>query len=239
VPLFDPDPRNFPAAPVGASTSRPTRLLLIVGIRLYREALLWLLRRRVSVHVVGAAADIPTGLEQLRDLRPDVALLDLALPDALWLVRTVSAAGVPTSFIGIGIGETEHEVIQCTEAGLAAFVSEHDSTANLVATIQGVVRGEMPCSPRVAAILRRRVAALGPQPLDSPGVHLTPREFEVLCLIEEGLSNREIASRLCIEISTVKNHLHNAFEKLHVRGRGEAAARMRDVIAGPRSLRRG
>jgi len=239
VPSFEPRPRKVPAAPVSPSTSRPTRLLLVVGIRLYREALRRLLQRRIDVDVVSAAADITNGLEQVRDLRPDVALIDLALPDALWLVRTVSAAGALTSFIGIGIRETEHEVIQCAEAGLAAFVSDEDSAADLVAAIHGVVRGEMPCSPRVAAILRRRVAALGPQGLDSPGGHLTPREFDVLCLIEEGLSNREIASRLCIEISTVKNHLHSAFEKLHVRRRGEAAARMRDVVAGPRSLRRG
>jgi DNA-binding NarL/FixJ family response regulator len=84
------------------------------------------------------------------------------------------------------------------------------------------------CSPRLAATLLRRVAVLAADRAQ-PRVEarLTARELEIVELIDEGLSNKEIASRLCIEVPTVKNHVHNILEKLDVRGRAEAAARVR------------
>ena len=91
------------------------------------------------------------------------------------------------------------------------------------------MRGEAACSPRVAAALLRRVADRGARArrLDGEFAPLTSRERQIVALIDEGLSNKEIAARLCIELSTVKNHVHNLLEKLGARGRGEAAARVR------------
>jgi DNA-binding NarL/FixJ family response regulator len=88
----------------------------------------------------------------------------------------------------------------------------------------------MLCSPRVAAILRRRVAtlasALGTQHYGLSRGRLTARELDIMALVEDGLTNREIAEHLSIEVSTVKNHLRNIFDKLHVRHRAEAVARL-------------
>jgi DNA-binding NarL/FixJ family response regulator len=95
-----------------------------------------------------------------------------------------------------------------------------------------VTRGEFLCSPGTAATLLRRVAALAAERHTADnGARLTPREQQVVRLIDEGLSNKEIARRLSIEVRTVKNHVHSILEKLQVRRRGEAAARMRAVGA--------
>jgi DNA-binding NarL/FixJ family response regulator len=95
----------------------------------------------------------------------------------------------------------------------------------LVATLESATRGEALFSPRMAASLLRRVAALAAtQPSPSAQVRLTPRERDIMRLLDEGLSNKEIAQRLGIEVATVKNHVHNILEKLQVHRRGEAAA---------------
>jgi len=93
------------------------------------------------------------------------------------------------------------------------------------------VRGEAVCSPRVAGALLRRIAALATDGRsDRVPAHLTKREREIMGLIDEGLSNKEIAKRLRIEVATVKNHVHNILEKLQVHRRGEAAARVRAAL---------
>ena len=91
-----------------------------------------------------------------------------------------------------------------------------------------VLSHELPCSPGVAGALLRRVAALAAERRGECGLErLTAREVEVLRLIERGLANREIAAQLCIELRTVKNHVHRILEKLGVDRRGQAAALMR------------
>ena len=106
---------------------------------------------------------------------------------------------------------------------------------DLTSTIISVTRGELLCSPRVAATLLRRVGALAngaraPHALRG----LTFREREVLDLIDGGLSNKEIAVRLHIEVATVKNHVHNLLEKLHVTSRAQAAAQLGPRTSGHR-----
>jgi DNA-binding NarL/FixJ family response regulator len=100
--------------------------------------------------------------------------------------------------------------------------------ADLRATLAGVMRGETICPPSVVAALVRHIAdraGEGRDPVEDG--HLTSREREVLVLIEQGLTNKEIARRLGIEERTVKNHVHHVLDKLRVRHRGEAAARLR------------
>jgi DNA-binding NarL/FixJ family response regulator len=99
---------------------------------------------------------------------------------------------------------------------------------DLVATIESASRGELRCSAKIAAALLRRVADLATErDISKTNARLTRREQENACLVEEGLSNKEIAARLFIEVATVKNHVHNILEKLQVRTRGEAAAAVR------------
>jgi DNA-binding NarL/FixJ family response regulator len=102
-----------------------------------------------------------------------------------------------------------------------------------VRVLESVACGESRCSARTAAALLRRVAVLSAQ-REPPGPPdgLTPRERQIAGLIAQCRSNKEIARELCIEISTVKNHVHRILEKLGVRGRAEAAARVRANLPG-------
>jgi two-component system, NarL family, nitrate/nitrite response regulator NarL len=126
------------------------------------------------------------------------------------------------------VPETEDDVIPCVEAGAAACLARETPFTELVATIEHVVSGESVASPRVTAMLLQRLATLSTERANGHEEQLTLREREIVALIDEGLSNKEIAERLYIELPTVKNHVHNILEKLHVRRRYEAAARMRE-----------
>jgi two-component system nitrate/nitrite response regulator NarL len=103
-------------------------------------------------------------------------------------------------------------------------VTQDASLDDLAGTIRGVLRGELRCPPRIAATLFKRVAALAAPGRPALATVLTAREREVLAVLDEGLSNKQIAARLCIEIATVKNHVHHILEKLQVASRSEATA---------------
>jgi DNA-binding NarL/FixJ family response regulator len=138
--------------------------------------------------------------------------------------------------IALSVEETDEELIACAEAGVAGFVRRDAAFDELTTTISSVVRGELPCSPQTAAILLRRIAQLAAERRRvTVTARLTPREREIVRLIDDGLSNKEIAGRLHIELATVKNHVHNILEKLQVHGRLEAAAHLRgDATSGGR-----
>jgi two-component system, NarL family, nitrate/nitrite response regulator NarL len=204
------------------------RVLMVAHIRLYREGLADMLREEPRIDVVGTASGADEAVAALREQEPDVVLLDMAIPDNVWLVRALVAAVPGTKVVALAVPEVEREVLACAEAGVAGYVTREGSIEDVVAAVESVARGEMLCSPRMAATLLQRVATLAlersPQSIES---RLTRREIEILDLIDQGLSNKEIARRLTIELSTVKNHVHNVLEKLHVSRRSEAAARVR------------
>jgi DNA-binding NarL/FixJ family response regulator len=131
--------------------------------------------------------------------------------------------------IAFAVSEIEDDLIACIEAGIAGFVTRDASIDDLAQSIMNALRDEVICPPRIAGLLFKRVAALSEA--GTPNVQmLTRREREIAELLNEGLSNKEIARNLRIGSATVKNHVHNILEKLHVRRRGEAAARLRGAL---------
>jgi DNA-binding NarL/FixJ family response regulator len=188
-----------------------------------------------EIDVIGVFGDGNETLARLRELRPSVILLDTTFSGSMDLLRAV-VREVPDSYtVALALGETESEIIDWAEAGVSGYVTRDASIAELVMVIERVTRGEVLCSPRVAGSLFRRVSALASEGrTTSPPARLTAREWEIVELINEGLSNKEIAARLVIELATVKNHVHNILAKLNVARRGEAAARLR-AGAAPRA----
>jgi two-component system nitrate/nitrite response regulator NarL len=207
------------------------RVLVVAGTRLYREGLATYLAGADALTVVGTAGDAADAIARVRELRPDVVLLDVALAGDVTELRTIVAAEPGARVVAFGIVESEEAVIACAEAGVAGYVGREASMPQLVEVLEGARRSELVCSPRVAATLLRRVGALARErePGHESPERLTSRETQIVALVDEGLSNKEIARRLGIELSTVKNHVHNVIEKLHVSGRSEAAARVRSL----------
>jgi DNA-binding NarL/FixJ family response regulator len=200
------------------------RALVASDIRLYREGLAAGLAGS-RVEVAGTAADAASTVELARSLAPDVVLVDLVMAGWEDAVRTVAGGA---RVVVLGVREVEDEVIACAEAGVAGYVTREASLEELTDVVEGVARGESPCSPRISALLLRRVAETAGRRREAPSAErLTRREAEIVGLIDEGLSNKQIAGRLSIELATVKNHVHSILEKLQVERRAEAAARVR------------
>jgi two-component system nitrate/nitrite response regulator NarL len=212
-----------------AVTRQPDRAIttvVVTDIRLYREGIARALELDERIRVVGTARDGRTAFEQVSCSPVDIVLIDLAMPGALGAIRALGDASVDARVVALALRETEAQVIAGAEAGVSGWVSAEASLDELVATMQSVMRGEVPCSPRLAATLLNRVGALASERKDSIDRQLTSREREVAELINEGLTNKEIGDRLYVEESTVKNHVHSILKKLRVRRRYDVAGRV-------------
>jgi two-component system, NarL family, nitrate/nitrite response regulator NarL len=214
-------------------------VIIVSDTRLYREGLALSLASVDRVVVVGVAGSVASALTCIEEKIPDVALLDFAMPDALALPHAIAAAQVRVKVVAFSVTETEDEVCECAEAGIAGYVARNGSKEDLIAAIENAVRGEVHCPPRVAASLFHRLAAhvqtTRQRPPEAP---LTGREQDVIALIDRGLSNKEIARQLKISLPTVKNHVHNILEKLQVSRRGAAAALLREAALARATTRR-
>lgn len=191
---------------------------VVARVRLYREGLVLVLRNRCGVTVTGSAGAGPEAVELIGTTRPSVAIVDAALILGDGLLPLLRRAHPALRVVAFGVRDEESEIIACAEAGVAGYVSSEAAAADLSAVLDAVGRDELTCSPFVAGTLLRRVAALaghGPHPA-SP---LTGREAEVLRLVEQGLMNKQIARRLGISLSTVKNHVHRILQKQAVPSR--------------------
>lgn len=206
---------------------RPGRVLIVTDVRLYRDGVAAALSTHPTLGVRATAASSAHTLAVTREEAPDLVLLDATIPGALDVARTIRSLPGPPKVLVLAVGEEEDELLPFIEAGAAGYVAREGSLDDLIAAVGSVQRGEMLCSPRVAATLGRRLASRVAADAPSTRVTMTAREAQVLQLLERGLSNKEIAAALSIGVATVKNHIHSILDKLHVHRRGEAAARSR------------
>jgi two-component system nitrate/nitrite response regulator NarL len=221
------------------ASGQQSRIIIISDARLYREGLALSLSTNDHVVVVGIADTLASAMTCIEENSPDVALLDIAMRDALTLPDAVAAVRVPVKIVAFSVAETDDEICACAEAGIVGYVARNGSKEDLVAAVENAVRGEVVCSPRVTASLFQRLAVrvrTTGQP--GPEATLTGREREIITHIDRGLSNKEIARQLKISTPTVKNHVHNILEKLQVRRRGAAAAVLREAATARATLRR-
>jgi two-component system nitrate/nitrite response regulator NarL len=203
-------------------------VLIVSDVLLYREGVASGLSRS-GVLIVASTANCDEALRAITDLGPDAVLLDVSSPEALQAARQIRLAAPGILIIGFGIMGGESRELACAEAGLVGFVGHDGTIDELVATVQSAFRGEVRCSPRLAALLCHRITTLYEGRTDLP-VRLTRREREISCLITDGLSNKEIACELKLGPATVKNHVHNILEKLKVTRRAAVSARLRLTI---------
>jgi DNA-binding NarL/FixJ family response regulator len=203
------------------------RVAIIADTRLYREGLTLALQRGGALSVVASWATMAAALAALPANPSDVVLLDMATPGALDQARDLVRAS-PAKVVALGVADTEHDLVSCAGAGVTGYVLREASLDDLIGCLTSVARGEVSCSPRLAAAILRHVEAIAARSATSfRRLTMTRREQTVLELVDQGMSNREIALRLTIEVTTVKEHIHNILEKLGVKRRGEAAALFR------------
>lgn len=219
-----------------ALTSASSTLMsvaVLCDVRVYGRGLALLLQKHRAFNLV---LEGPCGLDvlrQLSDLKPDVVLVDATALCDTSLFHQILEAAPSTSVVACGVIDQD-QALHCAELGVAAFLPADADSGELADAVMGVASGEFRCSPRVAALLLKRVSSLHRgDTLEVPReTRLTARERSVLALIEGGLSNKEIAEKLGIEVSTVKNHVHHILEKLHASRRQHAAARFRRSLRG-------
>jgi DNA-binding NarL/FixJ family response regulator len=203
---------------------RPIRVLLVDDHGVVRRGLRGYLELLDDIEIVGEAENGRLGVEAARELRPDVVLMDLLMPEMDGIAATAAIrAELPgvevvalTSFV------EEARVTAALEAGAAGFILKDADADDIAEAIRAAHRGEVHLDPAVASIVARRVreqatAATGG---DEP---LTSREHEVLGLVARGLSNREIATRLAITERTARTHVSNILGKLGLASRTQAA----------------
>jgi DNA-binding NarL/FixJ family response regulator len=209
------------------------RVLLVDDQALFREALATLLATRDEVDVVGEAGDCAEALRRAAELAPDVVLMDLRMPvlDGVAATRRLRIEQPGVRVIALTTFDDDEDVFAALRAGAVGYLLKDVSSAKLVEAVQAAARGETVLQPSVAVKVVARVARLSdtaptsrPQPLVDP---LSHRELEVLRLLADGRSNREIAGALFLAEGTVKNHVTNVLAKLGARDRTQAALRAR------------
>ena len=218
----------MPSTPIHPGSPQTVRVMVLADVRLYREGLTRLLAGQEGLTVVGVAPVTEDSLLRVPTEHVDVVLIEGATACETSVVRDLARLAPEAKVVAYGVVDEDRQALRCAEVGVAAFVTGEATGEQLIGAILGVGRGEFSCSPRIAALLLRRVRALsqGVAP-DVPHARLTPRERAIGALVADGLSNKEIAVGLGIELCTVKNHVHHILEKLHVSRRTQAAAQFR------------
>ena len=210
-----------------AITTKLVLVFVICPIRLYCDALVKILNRQAGMAALGSIETGDVLMSSLDAAAPDTVLLDIGPPEALPFAARLVRARPNSRILGFGVDDVPLKVIACAEAGLCGYVPSQASVAELACAARRVALGDTVCSAGMADKLFRhlRSAALR-VPLCPADTTLTARQRQVLALIREGLSNKQIAQRLSLGPSTVKNHVHGLLSRLQVGRRSEAAARI-------------
>jgi two-component system nitrate/nitrite response regulator NarL len=209
-------------------------IVLIAPVRAYRDAVASVITAEPELQIVGQAATGAEALACMAPPQPTVALLDFGIDNAIAVLGSLRRTAPTTRLIAVGIGSgpTHAEaVVRAAEVGVSAFVDSDQPLSDVLEAVRLAVRGESPCSPRIAALLLQALQRRPAPPVMPGGKHpirpappaLTPRESLVAELAARGLTNRQIAARLVVGESTVKTHMHAALGKLGLKSRAELA----------------
>ncbi len=208
----------------------PIRLLLVDDHALVRKGLAALLATDSEFRVVGEARDGLEALKKVAELKPDVVLMDISMPGmgGLEATRRICKSLSSTKVVILTVSEEDHDLFDAIKAGASGYLLKKVQPDELSSMLRGVLHGEAPISRFTATKILAEFAAREeqrPQPVaDVWEEKLSRRETEVLRLVVDGLTNKEISAKLGVEPTTVKNHLKNILGKLHLRNRVQAAA---------------
>ncbi len=206
------------------------RLLIIEDNLLLREGISSIIKKQPDIRVVSDTGQGKKPLEKVRGLKPNVILLDLGLrsQSSLELVKKVKSDFPRTKVIVMDLAPTEAEILMFVRAGVSGFLLKDAPTSDFLKTIRAVAHGgkvlpSLMTGSLFSQIVEEAVGSLIPPSRANQAVRMTKRERQVILLIADGLSNKEIANKLRLSPYTVKSHVHNILEKLLLRSRVQIA----------------
>lgn len=211
--------------------ARPVSILLVEDNRLFRVGLAAVLKRQAGLRLLSVARSLEPVLQRAGAKHPDVILLDIGLQgrSSLQTVRGIREAYPASKLVMMGLVPQESEVLALVKQGVSGFLLKDATSADFVASIRAVAAGETVFPATLTGSLLSQIVRAAAQKgqVQLADVKLTAREREVVDGIADGLSNKEIASRLHIATDTVKSHVHNILEKLSLRSRVDVAVQAR------------
>jgi DNA-binding NarL/FixJ family response regulator len=206
--------------------SEKIRIAIADDHTIFRDGLRRLLTLEEDFEIVAEAQDGTEVMDILRDKEPDILLLDLKMPglDGLSLLQRIQTQKIKTKIIVLTASDDEGEYVQAMRYGTSGIVLKQTATELLLKSIRKVYEGEIWLdSKTTAAVMRQFASPSDPGPRERDKPRLSNREREIVALVAQGFKNKEIAERMFISEQTVKNHLHNIFDKLGVSDRLELA----------------
>jgi DNA-binding NarL/FixJ family response regulator len=207
---------------------RKIKILLIEDNRILRDGIKAVIDAQADLRIVGTSGGNHDTLLQARSLKPQVILIDLGLrnENGLRIVTTLTKELPQTKVIGMGLIPSQLDIVEFVQAGAVGFVLKDATIEEVLRTIRSVAQGMKILPPLLTGSLFTHVVehALRKGKGTLPdAVRMTKREREIVVLIAEGMSNKEIAQRLNLSIFTVKSHIHNILEKMALHSRLEIA----------------
>ena len=205
------------------------KILLIDDHALFLEGLQKLLSGR-GVQVVGTARGGLEGLEKARQLSPDIILMDIRMPgcDGLTATRLIKAEKPETRIVMLTTSTEEADLFEAIKSGACGYLLKSLEVEPFITYLQGVMRGEAAVSREMAGALLKEFARQSDPDGKGPGRSaeeaLTPRQIEILQLVAEGLPYKCIAERLCLSEHTVKYHIGEIMQRLHLKNRSQVLA---------------
>ncbi len=212
------------------------KVIVFSDIKIYCDGLSSALASTGQIEIVAAESKLDqSAVSKIRRTTPDIILLDMTMQDSCSVAQEVMLLFPRVKIVALAVPENENNIVRCAEAGIAGYVAREASMDELIATVIGARRGEFCCPPKIAAHVFnkfhdiacsernkcRSPVSCDPNELISG---LTRREQQIFSLMANGLSNKHISRDLNIEVSTVKNHVHNILVKLDVKSRAGAVS---------------
>ena len=205
----------------------PIRVLIVDDHALFRRGLQMVLEGEADIDVVGEASDGAEAVKKAEDATPDVVLMDVRMPkrSGIEATRVIKDTLPSTRILMLTISDEEADLYEAIKAGASGYLLKEISIEEVANAVRQVNQGQSLISPSMASKLLSEFATMvkrRDERSQMPGPRLTDRELQVLRLVAKGLNNKDIGDELFISENTVKNHVRNILEKLHLHSRMEA-----------------